>query len=239
MADEPNATASTTETPATPALVNTPEARTPAGELKDQTPSLTSTAEPEKKPEAKTEPEAKAEEAKPAEGAPEKYEFKAPEGTELDAKAIEAATPIFKELNLSQDQAQKLVDLYSAQTKAQAEAPIKAFTDLVTGWRNEVIKDPSIGNGKDGLADNVSKAIGNAINGLGQTEAAAFRDVLDKTGLGNNPTFIKGLYGMVKDLGEGRHVAGKGPTEPGTRAPGSPQTAAQRMYPDLPSASAR
>ena len=66
-----------------------------------------------------------------------------------------------------------------------------------------------------------------------------FRDVLDKTGLGNNPVFIKGLYGMVKDLGEGKHVAGKGPTEPGTKAPGSPQTAAQRMYPDLPSASAR
>lgn len=169
-------------------------------------------------------------------GAPEKYEFKAPEGMQLDEKALEAATPIFKELGLNNDQAQKLVDLYTVQTKAAADAPAQAFRELNDQWRGEVIKDPTIGNGKDGLAAPVSAAIGNAINSLGAEQAAAFRDMLDKTGLGNNPTFIKGLYGMVKDAGEGRHVSGAGPSPEGQRSPGSPKTAAQKMYPTLPSA---
>lgn len=173
---------------------------------------------------------------KPA-GAPEKYEaFKVPDGQQIDEKVVEAATPIFKELNLTQDQAQKLVDFYNTQNKEAAEAGDKVFRELNDRWRGEVIKDATIGNGKDGLSPAVSKAIGNAINSLGTESAAAFRDVLDKTGIGNNPAFIRGLYGMVKDMGEGTHAKPGGVSPEGTKAPNAPRTAAQAMYPGLPSA---
>jgi len=70
-------------------------------------------------------------EAKPA--VPEKYDFKAPaawseKGWELDTKLIETATPIFKELGLSQDQAQKLVDFYTATSQ------IGRVNESSTGW---------------------------------------------------------------------------------------------------------
>lgn len=48
---------------------------------------------------------------KPAEGAPEKYEeFKAPEGTMLDAAVMQQFGEVAKELNLPQDKAQDVVN---------------------------------------------------------------------------------------------------------------------------------
>lgn len=46
------------------------------------------------------------------EGAPEKYEFKAGEGVELDAEALKDFEPVARDLNLTNEQAQKLVDAY-------------------------------------------------------------------------------------------------------------------------------
>ncbi|ECV7263739.1 TPA: peptidase, partial [Salmonella enterica subsp. enterica serovar Strathcona] len=44
-------------------------------------------------------------------GAPEKYAFTAPEGQELDTSALAQFEPVARELNLTQEQAQKLVDV--------------------------------------------------------------------------------------------------------------------------------
>jgi transcription antitermination factor NusG len=46
------------------------------------------------------------------EGAPEKYEFKAGEGVELDTEALKDFEPVARDLNLTNEQAQKLVDAY-------------------------------------------------------------------------------------------------------------------------------
>lgn len=43
---------------------------------------------------------------------PEKYELTAPEGTELDSKAVELFEPVARELGLSNDRAQKLAGLW-------------------------------------------------------------------------------------------------------------------------------
>src|SRR5215469_16563160 len=65
----------------------------------------------------------------PAPGAPEAYaDFTAPSGRELDADAITAIKPLFKELNLTQAQAQLLVDAYN-------ENAGKAFDKLYSGMR--------------------------------------------------------------------------------------------------------
>ncbi len=47
---------------------------------------------------------------KKADGAPEKYEFKAPDGREYDAEVLNNFSEVAKDLNLSQDAAQKLLD---------------------------------------------------------------------------------------------------------------------------------
>lgn len=83
-------------------------------------------------------------------GAPEKYAFTAPEGQELDTSALAQFEPVARELNLTQEQAQKLVDVYpkvlAGVQQQQAESsrskqktglrqlkPIKTLA--VTSWR--------------------------------------------------------------------------------------------------------
>ena len=57
------------------------------------------------------------------EAAPEKYEdFKLPEGMEVNTDLLDKATPVFKELNLTQDQAQKMVDLQTTFVSEMAVA---------------------------------------------------------------------------------------------------------------------
>lgn len=82
-------------------------------------------------------------------GAPEKYAFTAPEGQELDTSALAQFEPVARELNLTQEQAQKLVDVYpkvlAGVQQQQAESWQKQKTGLrqlkpiktlaVTSWR--------------------------------------------------------------------------------------------------------
>ena len=66
--------------------------------------------------------------ADPATGAPESYaDFTMPEGIKIDLAAMEKFTPMAKELNLTQDQAQKLVDI---QATMMAEAGQAMQDDL-------------------------------------------------------------------------------------------------------------
>ena len=120
----------TNPTPTNPPLANDPAARTEMGEIIDRstTPPANESA-PESKPESS--------------GAPESYtDFSVPEGHTLDAAAIESATPIFRELGLTQDQAQKLVSFYSEQIgkiNAENEGYMEAMR---TQWRMILRREP-------------------------------------------------------------------------------------------------
>ena len=160
-------------------------------------------------------------------GAPEKYEpFTAPEGFEIDETVIGEASGLFKELGLPQAAAQKLVDFYAKQSLDAAEAPIKFYKDMQDKWITEIKADPEIG----GKLDNVRATVGRAIDGLGDPKLAAdFRAAMDLTGAGNNPAFIRAFYKLAQKVTEGAHVGGQ------PRGPEKPRSAAQAIYPNLPS----
>lgn len=165
---------------------------------------------------------------------PETYQFTAPEGTTLDAKAIESVSPIFKELGLTQSQAQKLVDFHNAQVKAQSDAISTAIATAREAWRNEVKSDPDIGS----RIPEVQTEIGRALDKLGdQKLVKSFREAMDTTGMGDNPALIKTLFRFAKMVNEGTHITGGNPSELGQSRPnGAKPSAAQAMYPTLPSA---
>lgn len=167
-------------------------------------------------------------------GAPEKYEdFKLPEGLKADPEKMATATALFKELNLSQEGAQKLVDLYAAELTAAAEAPINAWMELRKEWQKTVTNDPEIG----GKLKEVRTTIARAIDTLPQALAKDFREALDLTGAGDHPAFIKAFYAFAQQRTEGRHVSGQNPSIHGQQRPGSPAgTGAAALYPHLPSA---
>ena len=168
---------------------------------------------------------------KPAEGAPEKYEdFKLAEGFELSTEVLAEVQPLFKEMNLSQAQAQKLVDFHSktlqATVDAASKAPLDAWMDQKKAWKTEIKADPEIG----GKLGEVKAEIGRMYAALGPENAALVKDfkaAMDLTGAGDNPAFIKLFHKLATRLGEGTSVTGDTPKP-------KPSSAAQAMYPNLP-----
>jgi hypothetical protein len=200
--------------------VNTPEARTPTGDLIDQgTPAVP------------VDPTLAATEAKPP-VVPETYDFKAPEGYTLDPKVIETASPIFKELGLTQEQAQKLVDF---QTKLTADSN-KEMSSLIektrADWVAQVKADKDIGN----KLPEVTAEIGKAKALLPADVRAAFDDAMNLTGAGDHPAFVKAFYLLAKQVNEGKPVTGAGPSPAGQTPNGAitKPTLAGAMYPNLP-----
>lgn len=226
-------------TPAPAPMGNDPTARTETGEIKDV--QATPASDPAAKP-AEAKPAdalTAAEKTEVVPGAPEKYaDFKVPEGLTLDPKILEQVGPLFKELGLTQEQAQKLVD-FQAKHEGEAQAAAdKVMTDMRAEWRGEVVKDPALGNGTDGLKPEVQANITKAVEAIGDAKGiAAFKEAMNLTGAGDNPALIRGLNAMGKLLSEGTLVRGGGPSAAGQSAPGAANrpSPAQAMYPSLPS----
>lgn len=196
---------------------------------------------PDAKPEGEAKPEGKTsllnEKDAVAAGAPEKYEeFKAPEhwkdkGLELDPKSIEAAIPLFKELNISQEGAQKLVDFYTGMAEKAADSGVNTMNEMRAEWRDEIKADKEIGHKLPQVKADISKAIDTV---LGRELGGKFREALDITGGGDNPSIVRGLAKFASKFVEGKHVAAGGPSKFGQAAPGKPQDAAHALYPHLP-----
>ena len=142
------------------------------------------------------------EETKPA--VPEKYDIKVPEGQEIDKDALSVFEPVAKELGLSNEQAQKLVDIYG---KAIAPKLLQQQADSwqkqVSDWSEAVKNDKEIG-GKN-LTENISVAQ-KALDTFG---SPVLKEFLETTGLGNHPELIKAFVKIGKSIGEDKfHLNG-------------------------------
>lgn len=227
------ATGEIASTPATPVAETSSQSTT-------QETGSTLLTEPEKTTaEAKAEPAAK-DPAKPGETAkvPEAYtDYKVPEGFEIAGELKTEIDGLFKNMGLSQENAQSLVDFYVKQTQEAFQAPFNAYKEMTDGWRDEAINHADL-KGRLGPGHEVNVRIGKFLSSLpDQKLASDFRSLMDLTGVGNHPAFIRVLNYAAERLGEGSHVAGNGPSEGGQSAPGAKTqpSAAQAMFPHLPS----
>src|SRR5882724_10793190 len=233
-----------------PPTGNSPEARTGDGTLKYQNPPPeTTTPTPEKKPEGQSfltktlskkepKPEPKEGDPKPEDkpkeaegGAPEKYaDFKVPEGFKFDEKALTEATTAFKELGLSQEKAQRLIDTYAKNTQQAIEAPYKQWADLQKEWLGDI--HDRFGSKAETVRTDISKAIDSA---LPPSLARAFRGALDLTGAGTNPDVVEALSIMFKPFVEGPSIRPGGISPEANKAPNAPvqPSIAEALYPHL------
>lgn len=227
------------ETPATtqdPAGVD----RTPTGEIATQTQTTTpaattpqtSTTATETPSLANQQPESLANQKPAPTGAPETYsDYTVPEGYTLDKTVAAEANTLFKSMNLTQAQAQQLVDFYTAKTTESANEPYQVWNDMQEKWVKEVKADPVLGP----RLPEVQNTIAKAIDGLGDPKLAReFREAMDYTGAGNNPAFIRAFWKLASKVTEGGHVAGNGPSAAGQGNSSRPASAARAMYPNLP-----
>lgn len=231
----------------------TPEPTTTTSPTSSTTPPTTEAATPPSS-ETQTEKSILNAEAKPAEGdkpkeeakpvVPEKYaDFKLPEGVTVDAPVMEKAQGIFKELGLSQDQAQKLVDFQAENMKQLATRNRQAYMDMRTDWVKSVRENPKFANefGADGKLKPDSKTLvglGRVLDSLGNTKLTNdFRQAMDLTGAGDHPAFFEVFSMLAERLGEGAPVRGNAPSPHGQSATGvaSRRSPAQEIFPNLPS----
>lgn len=141
-----------------------------------------------------------------SEGAPEKYELTAPEGLEINDEILAEVDPIFRELGLSNEAANKIMPLAGKFHERIVAAQIDAHKAMGADWAKEARTDPRIGGKHWGETEAfVARALDTVSAGLGKDgakEVAGFKDLLDATQLGNNPTMIKILRWYGERVGE-------------------------------------
>ena len=139
------------------------------------------------------------------EGAPEQYEWAAPEGVTLDESVMGSLSEVAKELNLSQDAAQKLVDKMAPAMAQRQAAQVQA---MQAEWRESSSGDAEFGGAK--LAENMAVAK-KALDAFATPE---FRQLLEQTGMGNHPEVIRTFYRAGKAISEDGLVSGSAPKAP-------------------------
>lgn len=183
----------------------TPETQTPDATPKEVTPATDETLLSK---EVKETPE-----EKPVEKViPEKYELKAPEGMTIDNGMLEGLTPVFKEIGITQEQAQKLADVYAPMLKKQAESyrqeSIKEFDKITESWKQETIKE--LGADYEKKLAPAAKLIDKS--GFGKD----IREMMSETRVGNHPVMVRFLTWLGSKISEDSFV------EPNKQSTGGP-----------------
>jgi len=145
--------------------------------------------------------QAQGEQGKKPEGAPESYEFKAAEGTTFDDTVIGAFSEVAKDLNLSQEDAQKVLDKVAPVIQARQAEQIIA---VQTAWADQAKADKEFGGDK--LQENLAVAK-QALDTFGTPE---LRTLLNESGMGNHPEVIRFMVRAGKAISEDRFVSGGG-----------------------------
>lgn len=139
------------------------------------------------------------------EGAPEKYEFKAGKNGELDQEALKGFEPLARELNLTNEQAQKMVDLYGEKLLPQIQKQqTEAWQKTTEQWAADVKADKEIGG------DKLVSSLSVAQRALDQFGTPELKEYLNSTGLGNHPELVKTFVKIGKSMSEDGMVTGKG-----------------------------
>lgn len=162
--------------------------------------------------------------AKAAAGAPEAYAaFQLPEGYVLEGERATQATALFKELNLPQAQAQKLIDAF---VKADGENA-SLLTEMIEGERAKQVEDWGTQT-KAALGDKYDVTVADArraIVAIEPDKAGPLHTAFNELGWGNHPELVKAFAFFGKRI-TGDSMEGLG----GETAQGRHASTAEKLY---------
>lgn len=187
-----------TETPTTP-TEGTPASTAAATTLLT---SMEPAAIPQQQAAARSEGETKPAEGEKPAGAPEKYEFTAPEGKSYDPAVLNAYSEAAKTANLTQETAQKLLESMAPQLATRQAEQVAA---IQSQWTEASKVDKEFGGEK--LAENLAVAK-TAVDRFASPE---MKKLLQDTGLGNNPEVIRTFLKIGKGMSQDGFVTGGKP----------------------------
>lgn len=171
----------------------------------------------ETKPAAEGEPEKKVEPpAKPV--VPEKYDLKLPDGSRLEAAHVEKIASYSKEHGLSNEQAQKLLERDNSLVADFFDGQKAQFEANKTAWLEESKTDKEIGGDSLGKNAELSKRV------LDRFGTEKFKQLLDETGAGNHPEFIRVFTRIGRLMSEDQFVM------PGTQPTNAKKSTEEILY---------
>lgn len=153
---------------------------------------------------------------KPKDDEPGEYEFKAPEGREFDPEVIAEYSAVAKELGLSQENAQKMLDRIAPALEAKNQ---RIMQEARAEWADSARSDKEFGGQK------LNESLATARKAIDQFGTPELRKLLDESGLGDHPEVIRAFWRAGKAISEDSYVV------TGQQAPG-PTDPAQRLYPN-------
>ena len=133
-------------------------------------------------------------------GAPDNYEFNskvADAPQELDSEVLTAFGDVAKELDLPQEDAQKVLDKVAPVIQ---ERQAKMLEQVRADWASESQSDKEFGG--EALTENLNVAK-QALDAFGTD---AFKSLLQETGFGNHPEIIRFMYRAGKAISEDSYV---------------------------------
>jgi hypothetical protein len=132
-------------------------------------------------------------------GAPEAYEaFTVPENYDQSSDMVGEFKGLAKELNLTQEQAQKLIELDVKRTQSSTEALQKASNE----WAEAAKADAEFGG------DKLDESLVSAKKALDAFGSPELKTLLNDSGLGNHPDVIRFMVRAGKAISEDGFVSG-------------------------------
>jgi len=113
-------------------------------------------------------------------------DFKLPEGFEVDGDTLSTFKGVAKEMKLSQEQAQKLVDLQTEFSAKQNKMMMDKWSELQNDWRKQSEAEFTPAD------QGVIKQFWN------RHADSELKEVVENTGLGNNPAFLRFLSKLAR-----------------------------------------
>lgn len=118
--------------------------------------------------------------------APEEYEpFTTPNESPMDQEVLGEFQALAKGLDLSQEQAQSLVDLQARYAVKVQESATKEHKQTIDQWRKDTERDPEFGGGK------LKETLASAQRVLTRFADKDFSELLNASGLGNHPALVR------------------------------------------------
>lgn len=201
----------------------TPAASTTAPVTAPATPEVTTDATQQTSADKTTDnPEAKTDEtaAAPEKVLPEKYEFTAPEGTQLDEEAVGELSGLAKDFKLSQEEAQKVADIGAKLAAKWDTKQAETIQQAAAEWAASATADKEYGG------DKLTESLATAKKALDAFGTPELRSLLNDSRLGNHPEVIRFMVRAGKAISEDRMVTGgAGPATASTNV-------AKSLYPN-------
>jgi hypothetical protein len=149
---------------------------------------------------------------------PESYDLKLPEGALLKPEAVAKVAEFAKANQLTQAEAQAVLERENTAIAAYVEEKQKEVETLSTKWVEEVKSDKELGG------DNFAKTAEMARRAIDRF-APEIKEDLNRTGLGNHPGFVRFAYRIGKAMADDTFISGNQP-------PRQPKSIAEVFYGD-------